>query len=605
MSRNFQINLRGLIDLLSNHLYSSPEVFLRELLQNGVDAIQARKLSEAGDPAYTGEITVRLVGGERPTLIFADNGVGLSEDGVHRFLATIGSSSKREDIEERRGDFIGQFGIGILACFMVADEIVVLSRTADATPVEWRGQSDGTYTVRELETELSQGTQVFLRSMPGREEFFAPDRVRRLLAHFGALFPYPVYLEIDDARPVHINAEPAPWRRRYESEAERRKAFVEYGQRVFDMRLFDAIPIFSAIGDVEGIACILPWAPGPSARQSHRVYLKNMYLTDNGENLLPEWAFFVKCVVNAGELQPTASRESFYENANLEQARDQIGVCIRDYLVRLSRDDPETLRRLISLHFLSFKALAAVDEEFYRMFIKWLPFETSLGTMSMGEYLERCPEYVRYTTTVEEFRQISQVALAGSLPIINAGYVYDLDLIERLPEVYGEVEVERIDADDLVQEFEDLSTPERDQTHRLMSVADRVLGNFQCRPDMKKFLPADLPAMYSIGQEALHRRSLEQTREISEGLWSGVLDSVARSDADGSARLCFNFNNSLVKAVCAAEAEHLLELYIKMIYVQSLLLGHHPLQARELQLLNEGLGELLLRGLEGEHPTRK
>ncbi len=594
MNRNFQINLRGLIDLLSNHLYSSPDVFLRELLQNAVDALHARRLLKND---HAGEITIRLVSGERPTLVFADNGIGLTEDEVHRFLATIGSSSKRENWTQQRNDFIGQFGIGILACFMVADEIVVLTRSArpGSVPVEWRGNSDGTYSVRALESDLSPGTQVFLRSIPGREEFFAPDRVRTLLRHFGGLLPYPIRLEQGDQL-LPLGAEPVPWRQRHASERERRQKFLEYGQAVFDMRLFDAIPIFSSVGDVEGIACILPWAPGPATRQSHRIYLKNMFLTDNGEHLLPEWAFFVKCILNCNELQPTASREAFYENETLEHARAQIGRCIRDYLVRLAREDQATLRRLISLHFLSFKALAAVDEEFYRMFIEWLPFETSLGTMSMGDFLARQKD-VRYTVTVEEFRQISQVALAVALPIINAGYIYDLDLLERLRDVHPGLNVERIDTEDLVQEFEDLDLPGREDTRKLLGVADRVLATYGCRAEIKNFLPADLPALYSIGREALHRRSLEQTREIADGLWSGILGNLSADEGDTATRLCFNYNNALVRAVCRAGDESILELYVKMIYVQSLLLGHHPLQARELQLLNEGLGELLLRGL--------
>lgn len=144
-AHTFQVDLRGLVDLLSHHLYSSPRVYLRELLQNAVDAITARQAVQPGAPA---RITVRT--GE--TLSVTDTGVGLSEADVHTFLATIGRSSKRAadgEIEAARGDFIGQFGIGLLACFVVADEITVVSRpaTAPGAPaVEWRGRSDGSYT---------------------------------------------------------------------------------------------------------------------------------------------------------------------------------------------------------------------------------------------------------------------------------------------------------------------------------------------------------------------------------------------------------------------------------------------------------------------------
>src|SRR6185369_16210001 len=109
-SHAFQVNLAGIIELLSAHLYSGPHVYLRELLQNAVDAIAAR--GQLGE-SLPGEITVELVDDPAgtPTLVFEDNGIGLTEDEVHRFLATIGSSSKRGELAGLRGDFIGQFGI--------------------------------------------------------------------------------------------------------------------------------------------------------------------------------------------------------------------------------------------------------------------------------------------------------------------------------------------------------------------------------------------------------------------------------------------------------------------------------------------------------------
>ncbi|WP_031086952.1 ATP-binding protein, partial [Streptomyces sp. NRRL WC-3549] len=136
----FQVDLRGLVDLLSHHLYSSPRVYLRELLQNAVDALTARHALEKDAPADAFGIRVYADGS---AVRVEDDGVGLTEADVHAFLATIGRSSKRATeassaepvrgwgkIEEQRSDFIGQFGIGLLSCFLVADEIHVLSRSA-------------------------------------------------------------------------------------------------------------------------------------------------------------------------------------------------------------------------------------------------------------------------------------------------------------------------------------------------------------------------------------------------------------------------------------------------------------------------------------------
>jgi Type VI secretion, TssG/Histidine kinase-, DNA gyrase B-, and HSP90-like ATPase len=130
VSYKFQVHLRGIIELLSKHLYSGPHVYLRELLQNGVDAIRARI---GAQPEHEGEITLEVLGHGRkgqPTLLFTDNGIGLTEAEIHEFLATIGQSSKRGEDWNEPTDFIGRFGVGLLSCFIVCDEIVVLTRSA-------------------------------------------------------------------------------------------------------------------------------------------------------------------------------------------------------------------------------------------------------------------------------------------------------------------------------------------------------------------------------------------------------------------------------------------------------------------------------------------
>ena len=136
----FQVDLRGIVDLLSHHLYSGPRVYVRELMQNAVDAV-----------------TVRGAADDRPALLLVptdvapdgrlhamDSGVGLDEDDVRTFLATIGRSSKRDELGLARSDLLGQFGIGLLSCFMVSEDIEVVSRRADGPWVRWVGHADGT-----------------------------------------------------------------------------------------------------------------------------------------------------------------------------------------------------------------------------------------------------------------------------------------------------------------------------------------------------------------------------------------------------------------------------------------------------------------------------
>ena len=372
------------------------------------------------------------------------------------------------------------------------------------------------------------------------------------------------------------------------------------------MKFLDALPLKSEAGKVTGVAYILPHAGSAAAKRTHRVYLKNMLLSEQTENLLPDWAFFVKCVVNANDLRPTAARESFYEDETLEECRSSLGNSLRDYLVDLSQSDPDRLYQLIALHYMAIKALAVEDDDFYRIFIEYLPFETSLGQMSLKEYFEH-HDTLRYVDTRDQFRQISPVASSESICIINAGYAYDRELLEKLPDVFPKRRVERFDVSDFSQNFEDLTLNEREAIFDFIRLADVVLQPFRCSVEVKKFEPQQLPTLYTTNEEANFLRSVEQSQDVADELWSGVLDQIAEDPRTNSfAQLCLNFKNPLIRQIAGLKNREMVRRSLEMLYVQALMLGHYPLKSQEMNLLNEGLLGLIELGIqaqsEGENP---
>jgi molecular chaperone HtpG len=593
LSHRFQINLRGIIDILSNHLYSRPEVFVREVLQNAVDAITARHQI---DPEHPGEIslTINSVRGKPPTLEITDNGVGLTEDEVHRFLATIGETSKRDVDGVRTGDFLGQFGIGLLSCFVVSNEIVVVTRSAreNGPAVEWRGQMDGTYSVRTLDSDIAPGTQVYLTCRPGREELFRADAIKDLAMHYGVLLPYPIRVTTSRGSTV-VNEQGAPWRQEYSSEKERTKALLNFGKQALGTAFLDAIPLRSKVGKVDGVAFVLPHPANLNARRAHRVYLRNMLLSEEADNLLPDWAFFVKAIVNADDLRPTASRESFYEDERLEATRVELGNCLRDYLLRLAEEQSTRWERFISVHHLALKALAATDDDCYRLFVDWLPFETTQGRQTIRELREQGGD-IRYVDDITQYHQMEKLAMAKGFTLVNAGYVYDTDLLARLPEVYPDVELQKLDLASLTQKFEELELDEQDEVHGLIEAAAEALRPFRCRPDVRKFDPTDLPALYSAGQDARFFRSLEQSKETADALFQGVLGSLeSMRGAPSQTELVFNYRNALIQKLAKVKSRQVLLRAAQVLYVQGLLLAQQPLSSKELGVLTQGLGGLL------------
>ncbi len=608
----FQIDLGGIIDLLANHLYSTPQVYVRELLQNAIDAITARRALE---PDHAGSITIEHVAGRDggpATLLFADDGVGLTDDEVHQFLATIGRSSKRADLDALRSEFIGQFGIGLLSCFMVSDEIVMITRSArdpDAKALRFEGRADGTYTVTPTDLESGPGTQVWVRAKPAAAEWVEADALERLLLRFGGLLPVPIRFSSGGAEPRVLNAEGAPWRRRYASAEEEREAILAFGAEMFEVDMLDFIPLRSRPGEVDGVAFVLPPSHATvTGASNHRVYLRNMLLSERVDNLLPSWAFFVKCVVNCNGLRPTAGRESFYEDADLEATRAALGKALRSWLVRTAEHDPARLDALIRVHHRSMKALAVEDEDFYRVIADWLPFETTGGRIPLGELRSilragvppGARPLLRFTKTVDEFRQVAPIATSQRLTLVNAGWDYDEELLERLPVIDPGIDVEPVAAVDLVADFEELDPAEADRAARLLAVAERTLAPHRCSAEVRRFLPAELPALYGIGDAALFRRSVDIAKEGADETWSALMDGVAGGPgADpGAATLCLNLGNPLVGKLTRVADEELLRRAVELLYVQSLMLGHHPLRETEMTLLNEGLLALIELGID-------
>ncbi|PHR91898.1 MAG: HSP90 family protein [Blastopirellula sp.] len=592
---HFQVDLRGMIDLLSDHLYSGPQVYIRELLQNSVDAVTARKKIE---PDYSASIRLEVIetdGSSPPTLVMTDDGIGLTEEEVHQFLSTIGKSTKR-GID--RSDFIGQFGIGLLSAFVVCEQVVVITRSVkpDSPSIEWKARNDGTYTVRILEHQGEPGTQVYLRCKPGCHEFFEPEFIVNTAKHFGAHLPIPITISVGEDRTL-INDTP-PWRYEFASEQMQLERFLQYGEDVFGVRFLDAIPLSAPSGGVEGIAFVMPHSSSTATRRKHRVYLKNMLLSEDADNLLPDWAFFVKCVVNAKDLRPTAAREGFYEDQYLDATRDELGGCIRQYLVRLANEHRDRLNRIIDLHHLPIKGLAVEDDEFYEMFVNWLPFETSLGTMTLEEYRQN-NEVVRYVSSRDQFRQVSSVAAAQDICLINGGYVYDDELLQKLPLVFPNQQIEKIDVSELTQEFTDITLEEREEVFDLIQVGNLVLQPYQCSVDVRKYEPANLPTLYTINEAGTFMRSIDQTKDMANDLWSGVLDSISESQVSiANAQLCLNYHNPLVRRLAGLKDRELLRRALEMLYVQALLLGHYPLKAAEMKLLSSGLLGLIEQAVD-------
>ena len=355
----FQVDLRGVVDLLSHHLYASPRVYVRELLQNAIDAITARRAADPDAPAGRVVIEPLPDGALRVT----DNGIGLTEAEVHTFLASVGRTSKRDELGFARQDFLGQFGIGLLSCFMVADEIEVVTRSAKGGgAVGW---------TRVLGRPLHRGAPPARppRSAPrspsargaGAEHWLTPATVRELASSYAHLLDVEVTV---GRRADHRAAGPVGGHPRRSGGTPRGAARVrrQAARQPPDGR---HRPERARGGAARGRLRARLAGPG-RARAATGSTSSACCSARTPSKLVPEWAFFVRCVVDTSKLRPTASREALYEDDLLSAVRDGLGEQIRSWLLDLSVNDPDRLAAFLRVHHLGVKALAVHDDEMLR-----------------------------------------------------------------------------------------------------------------------------------------------------------------------------------------------------------------------------------------------
>lgn len=589
---HFQVNLGGMLDILSNHLYKSPDVFIRELLQNGVDAITMRQKRQ---PEWDGGvITINVVQGRR--IEFSDNGAGLTEEEIHRFLAVIGQSSKTQLVNGQiPEDYIGRFGIGLLSCFMVSDSIVVHTIPADGSQAHvWTGLPDGTYTLEPLDmdsliykTNGAAGTTVILEAKKGEENYFQREKVAELARYYGLALPVPIYMS---GNPERLNNVP------HDFSGIGRSLLLSFGNWLFDEEFLDAIPIQTP--HLSGVAYILSYRTDSSIKSGHRIYLKQMLLTEEVNTLLPSWAFFLRCFLNTRNLRPIASREDFYEDAALEEARNEFEDAVRNYLERLAEDSQDRLQVIVNTHVQAIKSMAVWDDRMFRLFIDYLPFETSEGTRT-GIFLKHAGE-AAWVSSVPKFQQLRPLFMAQGRLLICTGYTNDEELVRKLANMFS-LPLEPFQEDSMDLVLEELSSFEYQRVGFFTAIAGKVLKKFDCRAEIRRFLPMDLPVLYSMSDEVQFLRQLQSAKESTSNIFSDALSSLINSvEEKPLATLYLNLNSPLVQRLVQIDDKALLKSVAGVLYVQALLAGGHPLRGGELKVLNKELLNLIEYSLQGE-----
>jgi molecular chaperone HtpG len=239
------------------------------------------------------------------------------------------------------------------------------------------------------------------------------------------------------------------------------------------------------------------------------------------------------------------------------------------------------------------------DDEMLRLVEQWWPMETNTGQTTLAEFRQR-HGLIRYAATLDEFRQLAAVAAAQDLAVVNAGYTYDVEIIERLPVLDRSILVERLEPTDLSTKFESVDAGTELRLRPFLSAAQRRLDRLGCEVVLRSFEPSSLAALYLVTRSAAFHEELQNTREKADDLWGGVLDAIADSGPPDRPQLVLNHRNPLVRRVSVLGDPDLVALAVEALYGQALLLGYHPIRPADAALLNGSFLGLLSRAVPRE-----
>ena len=372
-TQSFQAEVSEMLDLVVNSLYSKKEIFLRELISNASDAIDRAKylgLTDkavvADSPEWAISIETSRKGG---TIRITDNGIGMTAEEAEKNLGTIARSGTQAFVESLKKDsagapeMIGQFGVGFYAAFMVADFVTVdtLRRGEGQEAVRWVSDGKGSYTI-EPSDRKTPGTSVTLRLSEEHKRFLDGWEIRSLVKRYSDFIAYPIRLreldvpedekedarkrrEEDEAKP--LNTMRALWRRpKSEIKDEEYAEFYRHVTHDYEAPLRTIH--YAAEGQLEFKALLfIPAKPGydlfmPNSKHGLQLYVRNVFIGSDFEELLPEYLRFVKGVVDSSDLPLNVSREMLQDDAIIRKMRASLVSKILSDLETLKKDKPDT-----------------------------------------------------------------------------------------------------------------------------------------------------------------------------------------------------------------------------------------------------------------------
>jgi molecular chaperone HtpG len=420
--RKFQTEVNQLLHLIIHSLYSSKEIFLRELISNASDALDKLKYLTLTDDTfksikYDPKIEISYLDKDNKLLTVSDCGIGMNKDGLAKNLGTIARSGTKQFLENLTGDskkdssLIGQFGVGFYSSFMVADKVEVISRKAGEKEA-WIWTSDGKsgYSI-DNSVRKTAGTDIILHLNDEGKEFVNRWEIQNIIKKYSNHIPFPIFLHYEEEKydkkgevkgkekkTDQVNAASAFWKRP-KSEL-KKKDYNEFYKTISQDHEDPMMHIHTqAEGtlDYTTLFYIPKIAPFDLFQVDHqagvKLYVKRVFITEDDKELMPSYLRFVRGVIDSEDLPLNVSREILQQNRILAKIKSNSVKKILSELTGLTKKKDKYLE-FYEQYGRLLKEGAYQDFENRDTLLELLKFKSSKTDdyTSLAEYVDRMKE---------------------------------------------------------------------------------------------------------------------------------------------------------------------------------------------------------------------
>lgn len=575
---NISIHAQNIMPIIKRWLYSDKDIFIREMVSNGCDAITKQKMLSPG-AEEDWRVTVTL-DAEKGELTFSDNGIGMTAEEVEKYINQVAFSGAEEFLKNYEGDekggIIGHFGLGFYSAFMVADRVTIetLSGTEGASPVRWTSEDGMAFTMDDG-SRTQRGTDVILHIGEEEKEFLEEYRVREVLKRYCGFMATPVYFDVvkkeepakegqegekaaenkEPKGPELINDTPALWLKApKDCTDEEYKKFYRDVFHTFDDPLFYVHLNVDYPFNLKGILYFPKLTNDFGTREGEiKLFSGQVFVADNIKEVIPEFLMLLKGVIDCPDLPLNVSRSFLQNDGYVKKLSAYITRKVADKLTGLFNSERDNYQKYWDdIHpFVKYGCMR--DAKFFDQVKDTLLYKTTKGEyLTLQEYLSKNEgklggKKVIYTN--DPTRQSASVAMydAEGIDVVVMDALIDLNFLSFMEYSSGVegLTFARVDADSQTfqkEMTEDEKKQSEEDEKKLADVLHKATGKEDLTVKLASLKDESLPAM--LTQEEQGRRFSEMSRIYGQNF-----------KLPETHTLVLNVANPVVKSLISGEAD--------------------------------------------------